>query len=104
MVDMYPERVRDILGAPEAARFRLADAWFFDARPHLDPRQLRETPPVPRTVYPGSVSRLFATWGVLPQGTLDAADPPPALRLPLPGRQHRSTRPRSSSGARATGS
>ena len=25
---------------------------------------------MPRTVYPGSVSRLFATWGVLPQGTL----------------------------------
>ena len=39
-------------------------------KPHLDPRQPRETPPVPRTVYPGSVSRLFATWGVLPQGTL----------------------------------
>jgi hypothetical protein len=69
MVDMYPERVRDILGKV-AARFRLDDAWFFDAMPHLDPRQLRETPPVPRTVYPGSVSRLFATWGVLPQGTL----------------------------------
>jgi hypothetical protein len=69
MVDMYPERVRDILGKV-AARFRLDDAWFFDAKPHLDPRQLRETPPVPRTVYPGSVSRLFATWGVLPQGTL----------------------------------
>ena len=69
MVDMYPERVRDILGA-EAARFRLEDAWFFDARPHLDPRQPRETPPVPRTLYPGSVARLFATWGVLPQGPL----------------------------------
>ena len=49
--------------------------------------QPRETPPVPRTVYPGSVARLFATWGVLPQGTLVAADPPPALRLPLPGRE-----------------
>jgi hypothetical protein len=69
MVDMYPERVRDILGA-DAARFRLEDPWFFDARPHLDPRQPRQTPPVPRTVYPGSVARLFATWGVLPQGTL----------------------------------
>ena len=54
----------------DAARFRLEDAWFFDAQPHLDPRQARETPPVPRTVYPGSVARLFATWGVLPQGTL----------------------------------
>jgi hypothetical protein len=70
MVDMYPERVDDILGAPADARFRLEDAWFFDARPHLDPRQLRETPPVPRTVYPGSVARLFATWDVLPQGSL----------------------------------
>ena len=70
MVDMYPERVRDILGASPAARFRLEEAWFFDAKPHLDPGQPRETPPVPRTVYPGSVSRLFATWGILPQGTL----------------------------------
>jgi hypothetical protein len=69
MVDMYPERVRDILGK-DTARFRLEDDWFFDAKPHLDPKQPRETPPVPRTVYPGSVSRLFATWGVLPQGTL----------------------------------
>ena len=69
MVDMYPEAVRDILGR-EAARFCLDDAWFFDAKPHLDPRQPRETPPVPRTVYPGSVARLFATWEVLPQGTL----------------------------------
>jgi hypothetical protein len=69
MVDMYPERVRDILGK-DAARFRLEDAWFFDARPHLDPGQPRETPPVPRTVYPGSVSRLLAAWDVLPQGTL----------------------------------
>ena len=71
MVDMYPERVRDILGASPSERFRLDDAWFFDAKPHLDPRQPRsETPPVPRTVYPGSVARLFATWGVLPQGPL----------------------------------
>lgn len=69
MVDMYPERVGDILGQ-DAARFRLEDAWFFDARPHLDPRQLRDTPPIPRTVYPGSVARLFATWDVLPQGGL----------------------------------
>ena len=69
MVDMYPERVRDILGKG-TARFRLEDDWFFDAKPHLDPKQPRETPPVPRIVYPGSVSRLFATWGVLPQGTL----------------------------------
>jgi hypothetical protein len=71
MVDMYPERVRDILGASPSARFRLEDAWFFDAKPHLDPRQPRgEAPQVPRTVYPGSVARLFATWGVLPQGPL----------------------------------
>jgi hypothetical protein len=69
MVDMYPERVRDILGK-DALRFRLDDPWFFDARPHLDPRQPRETPPIPRTVYPGSVARLFATWDVLPQGAL----------------------------------
>lgn len=69
MVDMYPERVRDIF-SKDAPRFRLDDAWFFDARPHLDPLQPRETPPVPRTVYPGSVARLFATWGVVPQGTL----------------------------------
>lgn len=69
MVDMYPERVRDILGNG-AARFRLEDPWFFDAKPHLDPAQPRETPPVPRTVYPGSVARLFATWDVLPQGSL----------------------------------
>jgi hypothetical protein len=70
MVDMYPARVRDILGAGADARFSLADPWYFDARPHLDPAQPREAPPVPRTVYPGSVARLFATWGVLPQGTL----------------------------------
>jgi hypothetical protein len=69
MVDMYPERVGDILGK-DAARFRIEDAWFFDGKPHLDPKQPRETPPVPRTVYPGSVSRLFATWDVLPQGPL----------------------------------
>ena len=70
MIDMYPERVGDILGK-DAARFHLEDAWYFDAKPHLDPRQLLpQTPPVPRTVYPGSVARLFATWGVLPQGTL----------------------------------
>ena len=69
MVDMYPERARDILGAGGGAlqpRRRLV----LRRRPHLDPRQPSETPPVPRTVYPGSVSRLFATWGVLPQGTL----------------------------------
>lgn len=70
MVDMYPERVRDILGASASVRFRLDDPWFFDARPHLDPRRPREAPPIPRTVYPGSVARLFATWDVLPQGTL----------------------------------
>jgi hypothetical protein len=70
MLDMYPRGVRDILGAPATARFSLEDAWFFDARPHLDPRQERETPPVPRTVYPGSVARLFSAYGVLPQGTL----------------------------------
>jgi hypothetical protein len=70
MVDMYPERVHDILGMPESARFRLEDAWYFDARPHLDPRQPQRTPPVPRTIYPGSVARLFATWDVLPQGPL----------------------------------
>jgi len=69
MVDMYPERVRDLLGQ-DAAHFRLEDPWFFDGKPHLDPAQSRLTPPVPRTVYPGSVSRLFATWDVLPQGTL----------------------------------
>lgn len=70
MLDMYPARVADILGAGADARFRLEDAWYFDARPHLDPGQPRETPPVPRTVYPGSVARLFAEWRVLPQGTL----------------------------------
>lgn len=70
MVDMYPERVGDLLGASPDARFRLDDPWFFDGRPHLDPSQPRATPPVPRTVYPGSVSRLFATWDVLPQGAL----------------------------------
>ena len=69
MIDMYPERVRDILGKDQA-RFRLEGPWFFDAKPHLDPAQPREIPPVPRLVYPGSVARLFATWDVLPQGTL----------------------------------
>ena len=62
--------MRDILGAPAGARFSLGDDWFFDARPHLDPGQAIETPPVPRTVYPGSVARLFSAYGVLPQGTL----------------------------------
>jgi hypothetical protein len=70
MLDMYPATVAEILGAGEGARFRLEDAWYFDARPHLDPAQPREDPPVPRTVYPGSVARLFCDWGVLPQGTL----------------------------------
>jgi hypothetical protein len=69
MVDMYPRGVRDILGQ-DAGRFRPGDEWFFDARPHLDPSQRRDAPPVPRTVYPGSVARLFCEWGVLPQGTL----------------------------------
>lgn len=83
MIDMYPGRIGDITGAAamEAAGtaadmggFDLAGSgaspWYFDARPHIDPGQLRETPAVPRTVYPGSVARLFATWGVLGQGTL----------------------------------
>jgi hypothetical protein len=70
MVDMYPRGVRDILGAPEGARFSLGDDWYFDARPHLDPAQAIEAPPVPRTVYPGSVARLFSAYRVLPQGTL----------------------------------
>jgi hypothetical protein len=69
MLDMYPEKIADILGAGPEARFRLEDAWYFDARPHLDPAQRREDPPVPRTVYPGSVARLFAERRVLPQGT-----------------------------------
>jgi hypothetical protein len=74
MVDMYPAAIADILGGglhdrgPEA-RFRLEDPWYFDGRPHLDPAQPREDPAVPRTVYPGSVARLFAAWRVLPQGT-----------------------------------
>lgn len=80
MIDMYPARIGDITGAAArgtdagTAGFDLAGAgsgpWYFDARPHIDPGQLRETPAVPRTVYPGSVSRLFATWGVLEQGPL----------------------------------
>ena len=41
---------------------------YFDGRPHLDPGQAREDLAVPRTVYPGSVARLFAEWKVLPQG------------------------------------
>ena len=78
MIDMYPGRIGDMTG-PDAAPagpggFDPADCgsgpWYFDARPHIDPAQLRETPAVPRTVYPGSVARLFATWGVLEQGPL----------------------------------
>lgn len=75
MVDMYPEKVADILGtdagagAGTAAPFSLDGPWYFDGRPHLDPAQERESPPVPRMVYPGSVARLFAAWQVLPQGT-----------------------------------
>ena len=73
MVDMYPAKIADILGGGlhdrgEEARFRLEDGWYFDGRAHLDPAQPREEPPVPRTVYPGSVARLFAEWKVLPQG------------------------------------
>lgn len=69
MVDMYPARVADILGAGADASFDPTTPWFFDGRPHLDPRQpIGDGPKVPRTVYPGSVARLFATWGVLPQG------------------------------------
>lgn len=70
MVDMYPARIGDILGTPEGARFDPAGPWHFDARPHIDPRQEREAPPIPRTLYPGSVARLFARHRVLPQGTL----------------------------------
>ena len=69
MVDMYPAAICEILGAAPDARFRLEDDWYFDGRPHLDPAQTREEPPVPRTVYPGSVARLFAEWKVLPQGS-----------------------------------
>ena len=70
MVDMYPARIGDILGADDGARFDPATGWYFDARPHIDPRQERENPPIPRTVYPGSVARLFARHRVLPQGGL----------------------------------
>jgi hypothetical protein len=71
MVDMYPARVADILGAGEGARFDPAEAWYFDGKPHLDPQQQIGGPPSqPRTIYPGSVSRLFAAYGVLPQGSL----------------------------------
>jgi len=71
MLDMYPERVADLLGAGADARFDPAGPWYFDARPHLDPHQPIGAPPaVPRTVYPGSVSRLFAAYRVLPQGSL----------------------------------
>lgn len=74
MIDMYPRDIGDITGPGAAPTgpggFDLAGPWYFDARPHIDPAQLRQTPAIPRTVYPGSVSRLFATWDVLPQGTL----------------------------------
>lgn len=78
MIDMYPRAIGDITGPAAAAAgpggFDAAGSggspWYFDARPHIDPGQLREDPAVPRTVYPGSVSRLFARWGVLEQGTL----------------------------------
>jgi hypothetical protein len=74
MVDMYPAKASDILGdgadaGGAAPAFSLAGPWYFDGRPHLDPDQPRESPAVPRMVYPGSVARLFATWKVLPQGT-----------------------------------
>jgi hypothetical protein len=73
MIDMYPAAIGDITGAGAAPTgpggFDLGGPWYFDARPHIDPARLRETPPVPRTVYPGSVSRLFARWRVLPQGS-----------------------------------
>lgn len=80
MIDMYPASVGDITGPAAAATgpggFDPAGCgggpWHFDARPHIDPAQLVQSPAIPRTVYPGSVSRLFATWGVLEQG--------PALR------------------------
>ena len=83
MVDMYPRGVRDLLGAPETARFSLATDWFFDARPHLDPA-------------PGDRDAEGAAHGLSGQrvaavqhlrhiaaGHAHAADPPPALRLPL---------------------
>jgi Glycosyl transferase family 2 len=74
MIDMYPAAIGDITGPAAGATgpggFDLAAPWYFDARPHIDPARLRETPGVPRTVYPGSVARLFATWGVLEQGPL----------------------------------
>lgn len=74
MVDMYPGGIGDITGPGAGATgpggFDLGAGWHFDARPHIDPARLRETPAVPRTVYPGSVSRLFATWGVLEQGSI----------------------------------
>lgn len=74
MIDMYPRAIGDITG-PGAAptgpgAFDLAGPWFFDARPHIDPGQLIQSPAIPRTVYPGSVSRLFARWRLLEQGSL----------------------------------
>ena len=76
MIDMYPRAIGDITGpgAAKAGGFELAGSgaspWFFDARPHIDPGQLIQSPAIPRTIYPGSVSRLFARWGVLAQGPL----------------------------------
>jgi hypothetical protein len=63
MIDMYPRSVADIL--KPSGDFALDAGWYFDARPHLRPAPGRA---VPKTVYPGSVARLFCDWGVLPQG------------------------------------
>lgn len=86
MIDMYPRAIGDITGPRAAptgpggfdpggpggasAAGSAAGPWLFDARPHIDPGQPIQSPAIPRTVYPGSVARLFARWGVLGQGTL----------------------------------
>lgn len=66
MIDMYPRMLRDL--DREADRFDPGAEWFFDARPHIDPRRPVGRFRVPRTLYSGSVARLFSAWQVLPQG------------------------------------
>lgn len=67
MVDMYPERVSDLLDVPAEAAFSLEGPWYFDGRRHLRPRD--ETS-IPRGTYAGSRARLLAETGLLPQGSV----------------------------------
>ena len=83
MVDMYPRTGARHPRSPDAARFRLEDAWYFDARPHLDPRQARETAAGAAHRLSGQRGAALRHLGGPAAGHAGPAAPPAALRLPL---------------------